>query len=48
VLLVGMAETGRVYDGVEGAQQEEDEEDGGTDTECCAYGDEDGLLLYLL
>jgi hypothetical protein len=48
VLLVGMAETGRVDDGVEGAQQEEDEEDGGTDSESCAYGDEDRCLLYLL
>jgi hypothetical protein len=48
VLLIGVAETGRVYDGVEGPQQEEDEEDGERRGDGGAYGEEDRLLLDLL
>jgi hypothetical protein len=48
VLFIGMAKTGRVYDGVEGPQQEEDEEDGERRGDGGAYGEEDGFLLDLL
>jgi hypothetical protein len=43
-----MAKAGRVDDGVEGPQKEEDDEYGGTGGEGCGYGDEDGVLLDLL
>jgi hypothetical protein len=42
-----MAETGRVYDGVEGAEEEEDDEYGGSGAECGAYGDYDSVLSNL-
>jgi hypothetical protein len=48
VLVIGVAETGRVYDGVEGPQQEEDDEDGERGANGRAYREEDRLLLDLL
>jgi hypothetical protein len=48
VLLIGMAETGRVYDGVEGPQQDEEDEDGECGADGDAYSEEDRLLLDLL
>jgi hypothetical protein len=42
-----MAETGRVYDGVERAEEEEDDEDGGRGAECGTYGDDDSFLSNL-
>jgi hypothetical protein len=48
VLLVGMAKAGCVDDGVEGAQEEEDEEYGTANGNGCAYGDKDRVLLDLL
>jgi hypothetical protein len=48
VLVIGVAETGRIYDGVEGPQQEEDDEDGERGANGRAYREEDRLLLDLL
>jgi hypothetical protein len=43
-----MAKAGCVDDGVEGAQEEEDEEYGTANGNGCAYGDKDRVLLDLL
>jgi hypothetical protein len=33
-----MAQSGRIYGRIEGSHQQEDDEDGSSDTESCVYG----------
>jgi len=50
VFLVGMAESGRVYDGVEGTHNDENQEDSTSNGERGSYSDQDRILrdLFLL
>jgi|TARA_R110002003_G_scaffold121_31_gene10918 hypothetical protein len=47
MLVVGMAETGRVHDGVEGSEDEEEEKDGAGDADGSSDSDEDRVLRNL-